>query len=456
MTLNAENTTFSIAGRGLKLDTAEDAQEFVDSILSQENLEKVILSGNTFGVEAAQAIAKALEQKKTLKARKIFVFDASDIFTGRLREEIPHAVKALCNSLEDKQLVELNFSDNAFGPAGVEPMVDFLTNNRSLKILKLNNNGLGPSGGKLIAKALLRAAEKNAVEGRESSLTTIIAGRNRLENGSSQVLADAIAAHGTLTEIRIPQNGIRSEGIVALSKGLAACKNLQVLDLQDNTFTESGSRAFAKALVEWPKLKLLNIGDCLLSADGGVIIAETLLLGHNKDLEHLNLQYNEINSKGVSILASAVSSHLKNLEFLELNGNCVNPEDVNSQEVHVEREIQDSVIEIKSQEIKIQEEDHGIQKTVVEVNQEIHESVREKDKSMLKDTADAGQPSIPAGQTSLKDVANDNNIREAIPEVKLQEVDREIHEGDRGISENTTANEQVEALTERVSRCHYL
>src|ERR1043165_8968922 len=104
-------------------------------------------------------------------------------------------------------------------------MVDFLTNNQSLQVLKLNNNGLGVRGGTLIGKALLAAANKNVSEGRKSSLKTIIAGRNRLENGSSQALADAIAAHGTLTEVRIPQNGIRSDGLIILSKGLAACKD---------------------------------------------------------------------------------------------------------------------------------------------------------------------------------------------------------------------------------------
>ncbi|CAG8615001.1 5715_t:CDS:2, partial [Dentiscutata heterogama] len=134
------DTIFTIAGKGLKLNTAEDVQEYVNSILELKNLEEVVLSGNTFGVEAAQAIAMTIKKKDSLK-----IVNASDIFTGRLREEIPHSVKAICDALEDKEcLVELSFSDNAFGPAGAEPMVDFLTNNKSLKILKLNNVGLGP------------------------------------------------------------------------------------------------------------------------------------------------------------------------------------------------------------------------------------------------------------------------------------------------------------------------
>jgi Ran GTPase-activating protein 1 len=256
------------------------------------------------------------------------VVNASDIFTSRLLDEIPQAVKAICDALEDKQsLVELNFSDNAFGPAGAEPMVDFLTNNRWLQVLKLNNNGLGVRGGTIIGQALLEAAKKNNEEGRKSSLRTIVAGRNRLENGSSKYLANAFAAHGTLVEISLPQNGIRSEGIATFARRLAACKDLELIDFQDNTFTTGGSLAFAEALPEWSKLKHLNIGDCMLEVDGGVAIVEALLRGCNNQLETLNLQYNEVDRRVASLLANAISSQLKKLSSLELNGNKIHPED---------------------------------------------------------------------------------------------------------------------------------
>lgn len=51
----------------------------------------------------------------------------------------------------DAQLVELDLSDNAFGPDGVKACVKLLTSKAcySLKTLKLNNNGLGVGGGKV-------------------------------------------------------------------------------------------------------------------------------------------------------------------------------------------------------------------------------------------------------------------------------------------------------------------
>ena len=49
------------------------------------------------------------------------------------------------------QLVELDLSDNAFGPNGIVGLVDLLKSSNcfSLQELKLNNNGLGITGGKV-------------------------------------------------------------------------------------------------------------------------------------------------------------------------------------------------------------------------------------------------------------------------------------------------------------------
>ena len=48
-------------------------------------------------------------------------------------------------------LVELDLSDNAFGPAGVEAIFQLLTSPVcfSLRVLKLNNTGMGIGGGKV-------------------------------------------------------------------------------------------------------------------------------------------------------------------------------------------------------------------------------------------------------------------------------------------------------------------
>lgn len=253
----------------------------------------------------------------------------ADIFTGRLISEIPEALRALCNSLVDHTaLVEINLSDNAFGGRSAEPMVHFLTHNHHFSILKLNNNGLGIQGGKIVATALIEAAEELKKLNLSSKLKTVICGRNRLEDGSASTWAKAYAAHGNLEEVRMFQNGIRMDGIIAISQGLANCPNLKVLDFQDNTATLRGSRGIASSLSHWANLEVLNLSDCLLKPRGGYLVIDALGKGANSKLKTLQLQYCDLDRKALDRLAGVIDSGaIKELEKLDINGNWADEED---------------------------------------------------------------------------------------------------------------------------------
>ena len=256
------------------------------------------------------------------------VADFADIFTGRLITEIPQSLAAICNALiKTTSLIELNLSDNAFGGRSSDPMVPFLTQNRSFQVLKLNNNGLGPSGGTIIAKALLESARLSKAEGKASNLRTVICGRNRLQDDSAPLFAEAFAAHGNLLDVRMPQNGIRMDGIAALAVGLSKNASLEYLDLQDNCAKGSGTRALAKALPSWAGLRHLNLSECLLGGKAGVSLALALSRGSNKKLEALKLQLGELDHRSLSILAKAIHDHMAELTTLEINANRADPED---------------------------------------------------------------------------------------------------------------------------------
>lgn len=195
-----------------------------------------------------------------------------------------------------------------------------------LQHLYLNNNGLGPHAGILIADALseLHAKKEEArKQGQEvPHLETVICGRNRLENGSMGAWAKAFRLHNKVREVKMVQNGIRQEGIShLLTEGLRHASLLEVLDLQDNTFTLLGAKALAEVTPGWAELVELGVGDSLLSAKGGLLLAKALAKGLNKKLEILRLQYNEITAPGIKALAEAVEDALPVLRKLELNGN---------------------------------------------------------------------------------------------------------------------------------------
>lgn len=238
----------------------------------------------------------------------------------------------LTSILNLPNLHTINLNDNAFGLNTQAPLVAFLAAHVPLQHLYLNNNGLGPHAGILVADALSELHEKKEAARKEGKtvpdLETVICGRNRLENGSMTAWAKAFSLHNKIKEVKMVQNGIRQEGIShLLSHGLNNASGLVTLDLQDNTFTLMGAKALAKVTPTWAQLKELGVGDSLLGAKGGVLLGDALAQGNNKNLEILRLQYNDITSKGVISLAKAAKQALPALKKVELNGNKLSEDD---------------------------------------------------------------------------------------------------------------------------------
>ncbi len=260
------------------------------------------------------------------------VANLADIFTARLLSEIPDALSHLLTSILNlPNLHTINVNDNAFGLNTQAPLVAFLAAHVPLQHLYLNNNGLGPHAGILIADALSELHAKKEAARKEgktvSDLETVICGRNRLENGSMTAWAKTYSLHNKIKVIKMVQNGIRQEGISHLiSEGLKHTTDLQVLDLQDNTFTLRGSKALASIAPSWASLRELAVGDCLLGGKGSVVVAGALAKGKNTKLETLRLQFNDMTPPGVKGFADA-AKNLPALKRIELNGNKFEEED---------------------------------------------------------------------------------------------------------------------------------
>ena len=328
---------FSLRGQALKLDTAADLEKHIKPLQESSDVEEIHLEGNTIGVSASEALAKILETKKSLQYANL-----ADIFTGRLLSEIPQALDALLRALlKCPKLHTIILNDNAFGLNTVEPLRPFLSQHTPLRHLYLNNNGLGPAAGTLVAEALGQLAERKATIRKLGDdvpdLETVVCGRNRLETGSMAAWVKAYQANDKVKTVKMVQNGIRQEGIaMLLQHGLSTCAQLETLDLQDNTFTALAANTLANVLPTWTELRDLGVGDCLLGARGGRMVGEALAKGGNKKLEVLRLQYNEIDSTGIKAIADADSgSGLPRLRRVELNGNKFSEEDPNIERLQV-------------------------------------------------------------------------------------------------------------------------
>ncbi|MCJ1462902.1 Ran GTPase-activating protein 1 [Pseudocyphellaria aurata] len=318
----SDTTIFTLSTASLKLDTADDIRPHLKTLVESATVSEIRLGGNTLGPGACEYLASILSSKRSLHTA-----DLADIFTSRLLSEIPPALSSLLTALLPlENLRTIDLSDNAFGLNTQAPLADFLAKHVPLKHLVLNNNGLGPKAGVLIADALTALADrKNEArkEGRDvPALETVVCGRNRLESGSMAAWAKAFRAHCNVRVVKMVQNGIRQEGIsVLLREGLKECSVLQVLDLQDNTMTIVGAKALAEVVGGWHEITELGVGDCLLGANGAVLLAEALGKGANPALRVLRAQYNDIDAKAVTALLTAAKKGLEALRRVELNGN---------------------------------------------------------------------------------------------------------------------------------------
>lgn len=186
--------------------------------------------------------------------------------------------------------------------------------------MKLNNCGLGATGGKMLAQTLMTCHKFSMKAGEPFQLKVFIAGRNRLENDGAIALSNVFAAIGSLETIEMPQNGIYQPGMVAISDALQSNPNMKILNLNDNTIRQRSAIAIAEALQSMPYIEQINLGDCLLKTRGACILADALYEEHT-NLQILELGFNEIGADGGMQIAYAM--HNKNLTKLDLDGNHV-------------------------------------------------------------------------------------------------------------------------------------
>ena len=267
-------------------------------------------------------------------------------------------------------------------------MVPFLTHNRSLQILKLSNNGLGPSGGTIVAEALLASAKASTAEGKESKLRVVHCGRNRLENGSAPKFAEAFAAHGKLIDVRMPQNGIRQEGITALAEALVSCSTMEYLDLQDNCTSndsaEEGWQALAKAISAWPHLHTLELSDSVLNNEGAAMLFDILAQGRHTKLTKLHLQNDNLDETILETI-SGVLEHLPALKTLELQWNEVDPDDPRVQVLQATFKRRGGVLRVEDEDEEEEDEEEREEKE--EVIEE--KAAAEPEEQGIDDLADA-------------------------------------------------------------------
>ncbi|XP_018497003.1 ran GTPase-activating protein 1 [Galendromus occidentalis] len=310
-----QDEVVNFKGAGKKLDNREDIEPVCQALAEKPDVTIFCLQGNTLGSDAAKCLGDSLS-----KCPKLQRLQCEDIFTGRMKTDIPVSLGHFSTGLISSgcQLVELDFSGNAFGELAINALYSLLTASTcfSLRELRLHNTGLGPSGGVRLAQALLECLEKSEGAFR---LETFVCGRSRLENEGAKALAKFFANSPDLKELIIPQNGIFKEGLTAIGEALTNCPEILALNVNDNILSAHGAEMIKTYLAQLTSLRYLNVGDCVLRSKGAEHLAEAIQELH--DLRELHLGHNEIEIDAGLKIVEAVANKA-NLSVLELDGNC--------------------------------------------------------------------------------------------------------------------------------------
>lgn len=213
------------------------------------------------------------------------------MFVGRKLDEIPQCLEALSKSIKDKQITELNVNDNAIGLSVIKSLDFILSGIPTLEVLKINNCGLGPDVGEIIAAAFK--------ENKDLKLKQFTAGRDRLENRGITALASVFKEMKSLEVIEVPQNGIKKEGMLALLEALKEnAETLREIKIEDNWIKGQAVDKLAELILKAKKLEKLNISDSNMGSEGALLVVRAIQDSEIKNtLKEFYCNYNEVEDK---------------------------------------------------------------------------------------------------------------------------------------------------------------
>ncbi|CAD7700807.1 unnamed protein product [Ostreobium quekettii] len=318
--------------------TKEAAQQMFHLLLEEEcAVEAVKLSNQSFGLEAAEVAAEALQHIGS----KLTDADLSDIIAGRPEPEALDVLKKLSEALSGAHLKRLDLSHNALGAKGIRACAPLWKSQADLESISLGNIGCS-------ADACVAVEELVVAEG----LTSLTFFNNCSEDEGAKAIAKLLTRSPKMREFRMESSRVGPEGGMALVQGLCAGTCLVSLDISDNPMgaevadglaallrqqagltslivsdtglTAGGVKTLSQALLEGvPLLEILGIALVEMTADGARALAPALEA--KKHLKRLYLRENELEDEGALVIAGAVAK-ISVLQELDIEENDMSDE----------------------------------------------------------------------------------------------------------------------------------
>lgn len=287
--------------------TKETAEELLAPMLAPgAKITKIRFSTKSFGVDAAQVAARAIENV----AGTLVEADMSDIIAGRPEDEALAALRILSAALGKARLRHLNLSDNALGEKGIRACAAAFSDQEALESIAFQNVGCSVHGCAAVDELM-----RNSQRLRRLHLYNNMSG----DEGAASI-ARLLSRCPAMEDFKMVSSRVGAEGGVALARGLSAATSLVRLDLHDNPITAEFAPHLAAVLRQQPKLRALILNDTSLGNEGVAAVCGALAQdGAAPELEELELALNEITPEGAAAVAACVAAKpgLKRLNLRE-------------------------------------------------------------------------------------------------------------------------------------------
>ncbi|XP_019688903.1 leucine-rich repeat-containing protein 74A isoform X7 [Felis catus] len=201
---------------------------------------------------------------------------------------------------------------------GVVP-VSYFIRNMEESYVNLNHHGLGPSGTKAIAIALVNISNNDLglkgastisefLQRNTSSLLNLQLSGNNFKDESAELFCQAFSANYRIKTLDLSHNEFSDKGGEHLGQMLALNIGLQSLDLSWNQFHTRGAVALCNGLRANVTLQKLDLSMNGFGNEGATALGEVLRL--NNSLVYIDVSSNDISNEGVIKIS-------KGLEFNE-------------------------------------------------------------------------------------------------------------------------------------------
>ncbi|KAF6351723.1 leucine rich repeat containing 74A [Rhinolophus ferrumequinum] len=219
----------------------------------------------------------------------------------------PSGTKAIAIALvSNTTVITLELADNCIMEMGVLSLMEMLQENYYIQELNISDNDLGLEGARIISNFLQRNV---------SSLLKLQLSGNNFKDESAELFLQALSVNYQIKNMDLSHNQFSDKGGELLGQMLALNVGLLSLDLSWNHFCSQGAVAFCNGLRVNVTLKTLDLSMNGFGNEGAAGLGEVLRF--NSSLAHLDVSSNNINNEGVSKISKGLEFN-ESLKFLKL------------------------------------------------------------------------------------------------------------------------------------------